>query len=468
MKIKSKLIPSLMAVLMIGASPYVLLAETINDAMRWAYQDNPDLNAARAGVRVALENANIANAAGRPQVSVNMNYAQTGAEGAAGSPTGYASGWRVNDSLSATLSMSLLLYDGGKTALAVDSALAATRATNLRLMANEQQILLATVQAYLNVLRDRELVGSANNNIRALSTSVDSARVAYDAGAATITELSQTEAALAQSRAGLAGAQANLKASEAQYKALTGRMPGKLQSVGKLPAYPSSLDAAIAMGDRQSPLIQASIETERAAQYDLRRAEKARMPQVNLSASATRTNPLDGSAYTDSNQIGLGVNVPLYQGGSEDALVRQAQSSLEARAQETISQRALVQQNVANAWAQLQNAQSAVQANQQVVEAQSLADQGAAVEYDFGAITVVDRLETEQNLINARTSLLTAQYQRQFAVYQLLAAMGVLTVEGMNLGIAPIDPLKASTPSAPKSERAKSVEQISDRWKRAE
>ncbi len=444
---------------MIGALsvPMVLSAESLQDAFRWTYQENPDLKAARAGVRQALAGAHITNSAARPQVNFSSNYGYSAARS-------YQGPWQKGDSLSATVSASLLLYDGGQSGLATDAALANTRASEYRLNALEQQMLLATARAYLDVLQFRAMVSSAQKNINALAARKQSAQVSYDTGAATITELSQTEAAVSQANADLASARANLARAEADYRALTGRSPGDLARISNLPPLPGSMGAAQQVAVQSSPLVMAALEGERAAQYDLRRAEAGHMPQVTLSGSATRTNDLS-TGYNDNAQIGLGVQIPLYTGGRIEALQSQARAALEARAAETTSTRLQAEANVANAWAQLQNAKSANQAMQQVVEAQSLADQGAEVEYEVGALTVADRLTAQQNLINARSNLLSTQYQRQFAVFNVLFAMGQLSVEGMGLNIPRIDPInEGAEVNAPPSAEAQAVDQISDRW----
>ena len=52
----------------------------------------------------------------------------------------------------------------------------------------------------------------------------------------------------------------------------------------------------------------------------------------------------------------------------------------------------------------------------------------------------LDVLDAEQNLLDARATRATAVAQRYVGVYNLLSAMGLLSVEHLNLGVPTYDP----------------------------
>jgi len=58
----------------------------------------------------------------------------------------------------------------------------------------------------------------------------------------------------------------------------------------------------------------------------------------------------------------------------------------------------------------------------------------------LGARTTLDVLNAEQELLDARASRIAAETAQYVAVYALLASMGLLTVEHLNLGIPTYDP----------------------------
>jgi len=91
------------------------------------------------------------------------------------------------------------------------------------------------------------------------------------------------------------------------------------------------------------------------------------------------------------------------------------------------------------AWANVDVATARISASQQQVRASESAFEGTREEARLGARTTLDVLNAETDLLDARTTLLQAQASQQIATYNLLAAMGLLTVEHLGLGIPTYD-----------------------------
>ena len=454
--LRAKLKTSVCALMLSTILSVPVFAESLNDALQWAYKNNPDILAARAEVKSAVENIEISKAAKRPTLSLSSNY------GVSNSDIGNSDSY---DAFSASLTAQLLVYDGGQTDMAIEATKAAVRSAQANLTAFEQKQLLATVQAYLNVLRDQELLNMQEGNVALLAKQVSSSNAAFDAGAMTLVDVSATKASFASAEAQRALAIANLEASRQNYKALTGHDAGALQAVG-VPTIPSNESAVKEKALKFSPTIAAAVENERQALYNLRRAERAQMPTVSMSASATHTDPLSEIDASQSGSVGVNLAMPITTGGRNAALERQAKAGLEKASQDVNSARASVAQTAAIAWANYVNAGASVEANQSIVSAQNLANEGAAVEFELGASTIIDKLEAEQELLSAQANSTSASYSKILSAYNVLAAMGMLNLE--NLGLAPRK-AQAAAPTAvvqevPKTKLEKAVEQVTDRW----
>jgi outer membrane protein len=61
-------------------------------------------------------------------------------------------------------------------------------------------------------------------------------------------------------------------------------------------------------------------------------------------------------------------------------------------------------------------------------------------EAKLGARTTIDVLDAEQDLLDARTALVSSQRDEYVAGYNLIAAMGMLTAEQQRLGVDLYDP----------------------------
>ena len=63
------------------------------------------------------------------------------------------------------------------------------------------------------------------------------------------------------------------------------------------------------------------------------------------------------------------------------------------------------------------------------------------LEAEVGSRTTLDVLNAEQELLDAEAARISAETDRYVAVYNLLAAMGLLNVQHLKLGVATYDPL---------------------------
>ncbi|MEX0970321.1 MAG: TolC family outer membrane protein [Paracoccaceae bacterium] len=442
------------AVLMLIGS--LAQADTLADALRLAYETNPSLSASRAALRAVDENVALARAAMRPQISLSgtANFAQSPAFDSA-----------VTDTYSAALNASLTLYDGGQSRIAIEAAKQAVLANRAGLRSIEQQIMLAAIIAYVDVQRDAAAVQLARNNLRLLEEQVQATRDRFNVGAVTRTDVSLAEARAAGAQANLAAAQGMLAASNENYRAVIGVAPSNLAPRPPLPGLPASLEAAEAAAQSNHPSILASLHGERAAVLDMQRARAARGVSVDARANIGVSTGTPGS----SNSLSITGSIPLYTGGSLVALVRQAGSVLERRMAETQDTRRVVSQNTAIAWANLRVARAAIEANRLQVAAAQLAWEGTVEEARLGARTTLDVLNAEQEKLNAQNSLNAAQRNAYVAGYNLLASIGALTADQLNIGIQPYDPDVHfnQVRNAPATDlgASRTIDAIADRWR---
>ncbi len=132
--------------------------------------------------------------------------------------------------------------------------------------------------------------------------------------------------------------------------------------------------------------------------------------------------------------------MPLYQGGEVAANVRQFKETLGQRRIDLDSARAQVRQAFVTAWGQLDAAQARVTAAEAQVEAQQLVLTGVIEERRVGQRTTLDVLNAQQDLLQARVSLVNAQYARVVGAYTLLSAYGKLDAQTLALAVDVYDP----------------------------
>ena len=451
----------------IGVTAFVLAglpagADTLTDAMRLAYETNPTLILNRAALRATDESVALARAGRRPQLALQGSASATNDPAFSGIAT---------ETYSASLNASLTLLDGGRSRDAVEAAQTAVLAARASLSNIEQSVMLSAAQAFLTVRRDQQIVTLARNNVDVLKQQLQAAEDRLAVGAATRTDVAQTKARLAAAQAVLAANRGSLAISAENYIAVIGTAPINLAYPPRLPELPGSQAAAEEIALRTHPLMVAAHLSEKVAAIDLRRARNARLPSLSASAtlSYSETN-IGGINITsgDSSRIGLNLSQPLYTGGALSASIRQAGAVLERRMAETSNTRAQVRQQTAAAWFQLQIARASISANRLQIEAAQFAFEGITEEANLGARTILDTLNAKQEVLTAQNSLITALHDERVAAYSLLAAMGLLTPDNLDLGIELYDPEENfnRVQNAPIStfEAGKVLDNIADRW----
>ena len=410
-------------------------AESLADAMVMAYRNSPELATARSNVKVRGEQAVQAKAGGRLSVSGAIDVS--------------AEFSRLEEFIYPTaLSLDVLqpLYTGGQVENATEAAETRITAEEARLISSEQTVLLNTVTAYADVRTAETLVSIAKNSVRLINEQLSAARERFDVGEVTRTDVAQAEARLAGARSDLAAALGNLDASREAYKRAVGQYPGKLTPPPPLPELPDTLDGAIVISTSDDPNVQAARLERQAAGSDVRSAIGSLLPQVSLVGRVGRTDNLnsDGVAFVNNDAIntalvGVQIRLPFFSGGANYSAIREAQAQVEGRAGDITTALREAVQRVGVAWSDLRVARESIRARQSQVRAATIAFDGVQEEAKVGARTTLDVLDSEQELLDARGSLVIARRDEYVAGYNLLFAIGKLTVDHLGLEVGAVE-----------------------------
>ena len=405
------------------------IADTLADAMVKAYRSSPELSAGQANVRVLAEQAAQARAGGRVQV-----------QGTANITSQFLNLERFIFPTTLQLDVTQPLYTGGQVENATEAAERRITAGEARLVATEQNILLNTVAAFLDVRRDQTLVSLGRNNVRVINEQLRAARERFDVGEVTQTDVAQAEARLAAARSQLAARMGQLEISRESYRRVVGEYPSRLAPPPPLPDLPNDLDEAIAITLTDEPAVRVARLERLAAGSDVRTAIGALLPQVNLLGQLQRTDTITLSGDQRANaSLGLQVVIPFYNGGANHSNVREAQAQVDAREADVQTALRNASQGAGNAWADLNVARASIRAGRLQVKAAQIAFDGVQEEAKVGARTTLDVLDAEQELLDARGNLVTARRDEYVAAYSLLFAIGKLTIDHLGLDIEGVE-----------------------------
>ena len=341
--------------------------------------------------------------------------------------------------LSFNLNAEITLIDFGRGKLAKEASKAQVLATRQALLGLEQEVLFNAVSAFMDVRTATEAVLLQQATVRVITRELSAARERFELGEVTRTDVSLAEARLAAARSQLAASEGDLAAAREGYKLVTGSYPQSLRPAPALPRTAASLEAAQDIARRTHPeILKAQFEVT-ASDLAAERAAAQHRGSVTGSAGIGQSF---SNATNDSVNLSAGISYtrPIYQGGQLRALSRKAiaqRDASRAGLHQTVAQ---VLQNVALAWANVDVTRARITASRQQVAAAESAFEGTREEARLGARTTLDVLNAENDLLDARTTLLQAEAGLQTATYQLLSSMGLLTVDHLGLGIATYDP----------------------------
>lgn len=407
-------------------------ADTLADAMAGAYTHSGLLEQNRALLRAADEDVAQATASLRPIVSWSSELRRTFSN-----PSSPAIGTSSN----LGLSLSWTLIDNGSKKLAKERLKQTVLATRESLIAVEQNVLLAAVRAFMDVRRDSEIVTLRQNNLRVITRELRAAEDRFEVGEVTRTDVALAQARLAGARAELAVAQGNLMASNAAYQAAVGRKANNLVAPSRLPQLARSADAAQAIAVRGHPDMKSAQFQVAAADIGVKEADVSVIPSVDLSARVARQDFLSGgTGDSTSGSVSIIAGGPIYSGGAIASASRQAIARRDAARGGLHATRHTIRQSVGFAWAQLLAARAQSTASTQQIAASRVAFDGVREEAKLGSRTTLDVLNAEQELLDARANQITAQSAEFTAAYSLLASMGLLTVDNLNLAVEKYDP----------------------------
>ena len=431
----------------VGPWPTKAAADTLNGALVEAYRTNPTLNAQRAATRATDENVPIALGGYRPKLSATSSISEAYMDNLTRVPSAGFNSYSRQTGENAVSSFGLTgtqtLFNGFQTGNRTRQAEAQVFAARETLRTTEQSVLLSAATAYMNLLRDTAIVELQQSNVIVLELTLRQTRDRFIIGEVTRTDVAQADSRLALGRSQLLNAEANANTSRAQYRQVIGVEPGRLApgtSVDRF--FPRTLAAAIARGLSENPLTTTAAYNVDAAVLQVKIAEGALYPAVTATASVTKqfgsTQALTQLQSLNAI-IGAQVAVPLYNGGSEFATIRQAKETLGQQRLNLETARDQVRANVVQAWGQLDAAKAQIDATQAQVAAAEIALNGVREEARVGQRTTLDVLNAQQDLVSARVALVTAQHDRVVASFAVLSAVGGLSPQVMGLPIETYD-----------------------------
>jgi outer membrane protein len=413
-------------------------AETFEEALGKAYLSNPTLRAARAQLRATDERVPQALSGWRPTVELSYDYGKS--NNFSNTPNS-ATRSQNRTPKNGALTVEQNLFQGFQTETDTKVAEADVLAQRARLSSTEQNVLRDAATAYMDVVRDEAVLNLNLNNERVLARQLQATRDRFEVGEVTRTDVAQAEARLSSAKAETIQADGALVRSRARYRQIIGDAPGTLKAPPLLSDLPLSEDDAINRARDSSPDVIAARFDEQSARLSIKSSEAELYPTLDLVGELNRRDQAASpESRTEEASITAQVTVPLYQAGAVSSRIREAKQVWNQRRRELDVANLAVTRGATDAWKNLETARAQIRAFTAAVRAGQIALEGVRQEAQVGSRTVLDVLDAEQELLDARVSLVRAERDALVASVDLRQAVGSLLAKELKLPTELYDP----------------------------
>lgn len=321
----------------------------------------------------------------------------------------------------ASIQLRQLLFDGFATTSEI-RRLGHTKATRYyELLSGTDDIAVEAARAYLDVQRYRQLSGLAQDNWAVHRELYDQIDERTRAGVGRRVDLEQAAGRLALAQSNWLTETSNLHDVSARFERVVGESPPALADVPDINRHLPAEREVLPIALRDNPQFLAAVSNLRAAraQTDVRRA--ANMPNLEFRASygAERNRQGVNGPYSDA-VAQLVMNYNLYRGGSDDARIRASQEQYYAAVE--LRDRACrdIRQNTVIAWNDSRRLRDQLQFLEQHALSTEKARDAYRQQFDIGQRTLLDLLDTENELFEARRAVVRARYDLRIAEFRVL------------------------------------------------
>lgn len=342
-----------------------------------------------------------------------------------GSVEGHSDLWRSQ----ASLTLTQMLFDGFGTKYENERQRHRVRSASHRVRETAEFTGLDIVEAYLDVLRQRELFAIASENVKQHQSITSQIEDSTNAGRSTDADVQQTRARVASAEAQQASVAQSLAAAESKYRRLVGDVP---QPDLERPVAPHELleadvDDQVKQALAHSPTLDIKEADVNVAEAEREQAKATLYPKVDLQAGASAGDNLDGVEGRTQQASALVVaNWNLYRGGGDEARVREnVYRHAQAKSDRNASARA-VESDVRQTWANMLAARERTQAFEKQAEANAIVVQAYKDQFNLDRRTLLDVLDSQNEWFVSRSNAINNDYLEMFAVYRLIALRGGL------------------------------------------
>lgn len=413
-----------------------LFGDTLQKNLVEVLNTNPVIQERLKNFRAIQQDLNIAESEYYPQIDLRVSGGYNRAGDLKSGDSDFNHNVKEVDyrSYESSLTFTQNLFDGFGTTHKVDFEEARILAAAYKYLEKSNDMAFRMTEAYVNVLKTNELVGTAKENVQINENVYFRVKDLFDAGLTTDSEVKKIQSTLSLARSNLSVQKNNALDAEYSFRRILGRLPEyeKMKKPTLDVDIPRSIESAAMYAIENNPSLLVSRYNILTAESLYKQRKKDFYPKVDLEVS---------QAFNDHDELNNGfdqasdrfrariiMNYNLYRGGSDKANL---QKHISKMAQEIEIKRDLKRQVIEGSdlsWNAYFMIGEQLKDLREYSRFSEITLKLYKEEYDLGRRSLLDLLSAQNDVINSRSEIIKAEYDQLFAKYRILDAMGLLIV----------------------------------------
>ena len=411
----------------------VLLGEAVGVAVL----SHPLMGAQAAKVSGSLADVRTAQGALKPQLQVFAGSGGSYLGSYQNYPQQFGSVAIPGSSRSdAGFSLRQLVFDFGAAKADVARSRSIVDAERLRLADQAEDIALRTVNAYLNLLEQRELIVLMDKVVADDNAFANLVKLSEQQGNGTIADVSRIRSKVIEVEAVRTDLMTSMKAAEDEFSRLTKIDPGLVrQAPRSVPRIPASFDVAMEAAKRSNPSLLAFSATGSSIDHQLASQQAQRLPRVDLQGDGLVKHYLGTPAASQGvvdSRLMLMLSYKLLDGGTMSAQADRIREDKRANDFKTLDERETIELNLRRFYQALTSNKIKESAALQGTATAQKANSLYLEQFKAGKRTVFEVLDSRMVVFTMQKNAVNGKYEQMRAGYGILRNMGKLVEAAVN------------------------------------
>ena len=342
-------------------------------------------------------------------------------------------------SASSNISLSQNIYDGGvwwNTIRQAKNSYKISEEYNRQIKTN---IIKGVHSAYYNYLNAAQMLDVSRSNLMSAQQQLSLAEQRFKLGSSKKTDFLKAEVRFGQARVDLVNNDAALQNAYMNLKNSMGLIGKNIDfSVEEVEAPMEIIpefETGFTLLQKSNPSVKAKQYQITAAEINEKIAKGARMPNISANTSVSGSSDNIGDALSNSTNekqrinTGLSISIPIFSGNSISTRIQKAKISVDKQQSEYLTQLQDLSVQLRYTLDRLKNYEEIIPINETVLESAEEDLKLAQVRYSQGSTTILEVLDSQVSVQQARSSLIRSKYDAYIEQTNLKALLGSLDLE---------------------------------------